>query len=168
MSSRKYKVMVVDDDESICNSLRKLLDSEGYQVISAANGTEALETFHREQNQIDLVLVDLNMPIKNGWVILNQLMEVNPSLPAFILTGLSHQSELAEAAGVNALVEKPIDVPGLLQLMQKQLVGPTQPRLQPAGHRAFPFYWLRAARVAQRAHWAELPGTPYDHWGLNE
>ncbi len=161
--------MVVDDDESICNSLHKLLDSEGYQVISAANGAEAVETFHREQNQIDLLLVDLNMPIKNGWVILNQLMEVNPSLPVFILTGLSHQSELAEAAGVNALVEKPIDVPGLLQLIQKQLVGSApSPLFQPAGHRAFPFHWLRASRDAQRAQWAELPGTPYDHWGLNE
>ena len=81
----------------------KLLDSEGYQVISAADGTEALETFHREQNQIDLLLVDLNMPIKNGWVILNQMMEVNPSLPVFILTGLSHQIELAEAGAENRL-----------------------------------------------------------------
>lgn len=160
--------MVVDDDESICNSLHKLLDSEGYQVISAANGAQAVETFHREQNQIDLLLVDLNMPIKNGWVILNQLMEVNPSLPVFILTGLSHQSELAEASGVNALVEKPIDVPGLLQLIQKQLAGPVPSSPQPASYRAFPFHWLRAARDTHRAQWAEFPGTPYDHWGLNE
>ena len=160
--------MVVDDDESISNSLHKVLDSEGYQVISAANGAEAVETFHREQNQIDLLLLDLNMPIKNGWVILNQLMEVNPSLPVFILTGLSHQSELAEAAGVSALVEKPIDVSGLLQLIKKRLVGLVPSSSQPAGHRAFPFYWLPAARDAQRAPWAELPGTPYDHWGLNE
>ncbi len=169
MSSLKYKVMVVDDDESICNSLCKLLASEGYQVISAPNGAEAVDTFHREQNQIDLLLVDLNMPIRNGWVTLNQLMEINPSLPVFILTGLSNQNELAEAAGVSALVEKPIDVPRLVQLIQKQLVGSALlPLFQPTGHRVFPFYWLRAARDAQRAQWGELPVTPYDHWGLNE
>jgi CheY-like chemotaxis protein len=160
--------MVVDDDESIRDSLRKLLDGEGYQVILAANGTEAIETFHREQNQIDLLLVDLNMPQKNGWVTLNELLEANPALPVFILTGLSHQSELAEAAGASALVEKPIDVSELLQLIQQCLIESAQPRMQRPGHREFAFHHLRAERQSPHGPWTGQDTAPYNHWGLNE
>jgi CheY-like chemotaxis protein len=168
MSEKKSKVMVVDDDESVRDSLRKLLDGEGYQVILAANGLEAVETFRREQNQIDLVLVDLNMPMKNGWVTLNDLLEASPFLPVFVLTGLSHQSELAMAAGVCALVEKPIDVSELLQLIKKQLVEPARSRIQHPGHRFFSFRHLRAARYALNSLSAGRDIAAYNHWGLNE
>ena len=94
--------MVVDDDESVRDSLRKLLDGEGYQVVSVANGAEAVETFYREQNQIDLLLVDLNMPLKNGWAAVDRLLETNPGLPILIVTGQPNQYEMAEAAGVSA------------------------------------------------------------------
>lgn len=117
MTERTYKVLVADDDESVRASLRKLLRGEGYQVVSVANGAEAVKTFRLEQDQIDLLLVDLNMPMKNGWATVDRLLEVNPSLPVLIVTGPPNQYELAEAAGVSALVEKPIDVPALLQLM---------------------------------------------------
>ena len=168
MSERKSKVMVVDDDESVRDSLRKLLDGEGYQVILAANGLEAVETFRREQNQIDLVLVDLNMPMKNGWVTLNDLLEANPFLPVFVLTGLSHQSELAIAAGVSALVEKPIDVSELLQLIKKQLVDPVRSPTRHHGHRDISFRHLRAARYISDGLSASRDIPPYNHWGLNE
>lgn len=166
MNQATHNVMVVDDDESIRNSLRKLLSSEGYHVTLAANGVEAMETFRRQQEQIDLLLIDLNMPLKNGWATLDRLLEANCSPPVFILTGLSHQSELAEAAGVCALVEKPINVPGLLRLIQRQLAGPL-PSPQAAGHRVFPFYCLRARN--ESAGQEPEPTVPtYNHWGLNE
>ena len=167
MSETKYNVMVVDDDESVRDSLCKILSGEGYRVVLAANGVEAVETFRWKREQVELLLIDLNMPLKNGWATLDRLLEVNRSLPVFILTGLSHQNELAEAAGVCALVEKPIDVPGLLQLIQRQLAGPLHPRLQAAGCRAFPFYCLRA-RNESPGQWTEPAVAPYNHWGLNE
>ena len=168
MRERKYRVMVVDDDESVRESLRKLLDQEGYEVTLAADGAEAVEIFRQAGCQIDLLLVDLNMPLKNGWATLDRLLEVDRSLPVFVLTGLSHQYELAEAAGVRVLVEKPIDVPGLLQLMRRQLTGPVPSHLQAAGSRTFPFYCLRAAHDASPGQGPEPHVVPYDHWGLNE
>jgi CheY-like chemotaxis protein len=168
MTERTHRVLVADDDESVRESLRKLLHGEGYQVVSVANGAEAVETFRLEQHQIDLLLVDLNMPLKNGWATLDRLIEVNPSLPVLIVTGQPNQFELAEAAGVSALVEKPIDVPALLLLIHKLLAGPAESLLLPAGHREFPFEHLRAAGHPARDSWREQNLTPYEHGGLNE
>ncbi len=156
--------MLVDDDESIRESLRKLLESEGYNVISASSGAEALEAFRQAWDQFDLLLMDLSMPVKNGWVILDQVFELNPHQPVFIITGLSHQSAMAEAAGASVLVEKPIDVPGLLWLMQRQMAAPPQA----TGHPAFPFCHLRAVRDASYGHKVDPSDAAYNHWGLNE
>ena len=86
----------VDDDEAVRESLRKLLHGEGYQVIAVANGVEAVETFRQEVDQIDLLLVDLNMPMKNGWATLDRFIEVNPSLPVVIVTGSATADTTAE------------------------------------------------------------------------
>ncbi len=108
------------------------------------------------------------MPLKNGWATLDRLIEVNPGLPVMILTGLPNQGTLAEAAGVSALVEKPIDVPALLQLMQELLAGPVQLRRQCIGRREFPFHHLRAAGRASRGQWPAHHATSYAHGGINE
>lgn len=168
MPKRTHKVLVADDDVSVRESLRKLLHGEGYQVIAVANGAEAVETFRLEQNQIELLLVDLNMPLKNGWATLDRLLEGNPSLPVLIVTGQPNQNEMAEAAGVSALVEKPIDVPALLLLIQKLLAGPVESRLPRTGHREFLFQHLRAAGYTSRYSWTEQNITPHPHGGLNE
>jgi CheY-like chemotaxis protein len=168
MIRQTYKVLVVDDDEAVRESLRKLLHGEGYQVIAVSNGVEAMETFRQEVDQIDLLLVDLNMPMKNGWATLDQLIEVNPLLPVLIITGQPNQKEMAQAAGVSALVEKPIDVPALLKLIQELMAGPVQSRLPRAIHREFPFHHLRAAGYASRYSWKEQNASPYRCGGLNE
>lgn len=168
MTERTHKLLVADDDESVRESLRKLLHGEGYQVIAVANGAEAVEAFRLEQNQIELLLVDLNMPLRNGWATLDRLIEMNPFLPVLIVTGQPNQSEMAEVAGVSALVEKPIDVPALLQLIQKLLDGPVESLLQRIGHRELPFHLVRAAGFRSRYSSTEQNVTPYTHGGLNE
>lgn len=167
MTERSHKVLVADDDESVRESLRKLLHDEGYQVVSVANGAEAVELFRQEQARIDLLLVDLNMPLKNGWATLDRLLEVNPGLPILVITGQPNQYELAEAAGVNALVEKPIDVPALLEFIQKLLAGPGESRLPRVGQREHPCHLLRAAGYRSRYLRMESV-TPYRSGGLNE
>jgi len=63
MSERPHTVLVADDDEAVRESLRKLLHGEGYQVVCVTNGAEAVKSFCREQDRIDLLLADLNMPL---------------------------------------------------------------------------------------------------------
>jgi CheY-like chemotaxis protein len=168
MSELNHRVLVADDDESIRKSLCKLLHGEGYQVVSVANGAEAMETFRRGPDRIDLLLLDLNMPLKNGWATLDRLRETNPTLPVLVVTGQSNQCEMAEAAGVNALVEKPIDVPVLLQLIDQLLAGPDKPGSHPAYPREFPFQFVGGASYASRHPWTRLNVVPHPHGGLNE
>jgi CheY-like chemotaxis protein len=168
MIERTYRVLVADDDDSVRESLRKLLHGEGYQVLSVSNGAKAVEIFRRELDRIDLLLLDLNMPLRNGWATLDRLIEIKPALPVIIITGQPNQYEMAEAAGVRALVEKPIDVPALLQVIHKLLAASTEPRELRPGQREFVFYYLRPAGYASRVSWRNENVAPYSHGGLNE
>jgi DNA-binding response OmpR family regulator len=86
--------------------------------------------------------LDLNLPIINGWVALDWLAAVNPVLPVIIITGRSNQSGLAKTAGADALMEKPLDVPLLLQTVRQLIDEPMEIRAQRPGNRASRFrHW---------------------------
>jgi CheY-like chemotaxis protein len=108
--------------------------------VCAANGQDAIERFGREK--IDLLLLDLGLPVKDGWGMLEWLAHVNPLLPIIIITGRYEQRELAEAAGVDALMEKPLDVPRLLQTVRELLDEPIELRAQRASNRTSGFRYV--------------------------
>src|SRR5437667_1760916 len=121
------RILVVDDDRSIRESLSKILQAENYEVVLAENGQEAIENHGAER--IDLLILDLNMPVINGWVTLDWLAAVNPLLPFIIITGRSNQRALAETAGADVLMEKPHDVPLLLEKVRALMDEPLEIRL---------------------------------------
>lgn len=124
----KEKVLVVDDDASVRESLRKVLEDVGYQVVVAADGREAVEQF--EGGHVDLLLLDIGLPVRNGWDAFERITNEAPVLPIIIITGQANQNDLAVAAGVGALMEKPLDVTGLLNTMQELLAEPIETRLR--------------------------------------
>ena len=128
------RILLVDDERSIRESLRKILRAENYEVVLAENGKEAREKHGAER--IDLLILDLNMPVKNGWDTLTWLTEINPLLPVVIITGRSNQRALAETAGADAVMEKPLDVPLLLQTIRDLMDEPRESRAQSARNRA--------------------------------
>ena len=124
---KKPKVLLVDDEPKICAALAGALVSEGFGVVFADNGDEAIREF-REGN-FDIVLLDLRMPGTNGWETLAQLTWSRPLLPVIIITALPDQQAAAAAVGVGALLEKPLDIPVLLETMQRLLSEPIEARL---------------------------------------
>lgn len=124
----KARVLVIDDDASVRDSLRKVLADDGYEVTTAADGPEGLTRF--VPGEIDLVLLDLNLPSRSGWDVFERLTTEHPTLPLIIITGLANQLFTAAAAGVGALMEKPIDVPALLKTMGELLAEPPEARLR--------------------------------------
>jgi len=124
----KQRVLVIDDDASVRESLRKVLQGAGYEVTTAGDGEEAVTRF--VPGQIDLVLLDLSLPFRNGWDVFERLTTQHPTLPLIIITGMPDQYPTALAAGVGALMEKPIDAPALLKTMAALLAEPAEERLR--------------------------------------
>lgn len=122
------RILIVDDDAQIRASLRKALRAEGYEVVSAADGQEGIEKFNA--NAIDLLLLDLNLPAKSGWDAFERLTSTNPLVPVVIITGRRDQRDIAAAAGVGALFEKPFNVPALLETIKELLAESPQTHLE--------------------------------------
>jgi DNA-binding response OmpR family regulator len=130
------KILVVDDDRFIRESLSKLLRTEGYEIVLAETGQKAIEKMIQEP--IDLLLLDLGLPVKDGWAILRWLAEVNSHLPVIVITGRWKQAELAKVAGVDVLMEKPLNVPMLLQNIHELLQESAEARGRKRGFRCVP------------------------------
>jgi DNA-binding response OmpR family regulator len=126
-SPRGKRVLLVDDDPTVRDSLKDMLLAEGYRVVWAENGLQAIDLAN--QSAVDLVLLDLNMPVKNGWDTFEQLTREHPTLPIIIVTARPNQLFTALGAGAGALLEKPMDIPTLLQTMESLLAETAAQRL---------------------------------------
>jgi CheY-like chemotaxis protein len=136
----KKRILLVDDDAGVRRMLQRVLEDEGYVVVAAATGPEGLESANAEAP--DLVLLDLNLPVQNGWVTFERLTARNPLLPVVIITARPNQLFPALASGVGALMEKPLDMPKLLRTIHDLLAEPAEPRvIRSAGGRA-EFHYL--------------------------
>jgi len=92
---RQSKVLVVDDDPFALRSIAKVLEGGRYQVMTAANGSEALDLLRQES--FDLVLTDLKMPEVDGLEVLRQAREIAPQAVVLILTGYASVESAIEA-----------------------------------------------------------------------
>src|SRR5271169_4355749 len=81
----KGRILVVDDEKNIREGLRKSLELDGFQALTASDGVDALKVI--EQDEVDLVITDLKMPHMSGEKLLNILNQKHPFLPVIILTG---------------------------------------------------------------------------------
>jgi DNA-binding response OmpR family regulator len=121
------RILLVDDDPTVRDSLNDVLLAEGYFVMAAENGQVALNL--AAQASVDLVLLDLNMPVKNGWDTFEQFTREHPLIPVIIATARPNQLFTALSAGAGALLEKPMDIPTLLRTMEKLLAETDEQRL---------------------------------------
>jgi CheY-like chemotaxis protein len=157
------KILLVDDECSIREALGKLLRAENYKVELAENGEDAVERYGSDH--IDLVILDLNLPVKNGWATLEWLTKINPGLPVIIITGRSDQRELAVKAGADALMEKPLDVPFLLQTIRELLAKPVESRVRRTRAAAPGFRYASCDTFLLREMLLKRLTTPYQSSG---
>jgi DNA-binding response OmpR family regulator len=153
-------VLIADDDFLVRNSLASVLESEGYRVDEARDGVEALA--RALEHEPDLVLLDLNMPVKNGWDTFERLTAKHPLVPIIIITARPNQLFTALGAGVGALLEKPMDIPALLETMNRLLAEPADQRLARLAGKKTEFHYKRAAAD-------QAPAPPHEQRvGLSE
>lgn len=114
------KILVVEDDNDINNMLCDLLRQNGYNLVSAFSGTEAL--MHFKQEPIILVLLDLMLPGKSGEVVLTEIREVS-QVPVIAITAIASKETIVSILklGANDYILKPFDNDELLARIQVQL-----------------------------------------------
>jgi CheY-like chemotaxis protein len=152
-------VLIVDDDAAVRQSVSKVLKGAGYAVAAASDGEDAVVQF--VPGQIDLVLLDLNLPLRSGWDVFERVTTRYPFVPVIIITGMCNQYGTALAAGASALMEKPIDAPALLKTMEALLAEPMEARLRRmCGHQQDTRY-LRPLNVETAVQWR--PRSPWSH-----
>ena len=118
----RKRILVVDDERAILAALRKVLEAEGYEVVLAQTASQALERL--EAGDIDLLLLDLDLTAHHGTGILEWLIQARSRLSVIVITGRQEHRERAQTAPVNGIMDKPLDVPLLLQQMRELLEEP--------------------------------------------
>ncbi len=112
-------VLVVDDDGQARRSLDQLLAANGYAVLTAADGGEALRLLRQRGNEIGLALVDVLMPGADGPAVLAALRQLRPGLPACFLSSVGCGYTEAEllARGAAAVLDKPLQQGAVLAVV---------------------------------------------------
>tara|TARA_R110002110_G_scaffold85816_2_gene223552 strand:- start:137955 stop:138314 length:360 start_codon:yes stop_codon:yes gene_type:complete len=116
-------ILIVDDEPEATATLSKFLETRGYQTETAANGSEALERVRAIQ--YDVVMTDLRMPGMDGADFLARVRLEQPELPVVVMTGhtnLEGQDDVWARAGVQAVLQKPLNLREVSEIIHELLV----------------------------------------------
>lgn len=123
-TKQPLKILVVDDDETMRKALVRLLESDGYHVISAADGTQLEKVFSKDS--VDLILLDIGLPWVNGLELTTVLKnhEDLKDIPIVLITGSSAKEDLEKglSLGAEAFIKKPFDVDILKSTIKNLIV----------------------------------------------
>ncbi len=102
-------VLVVDDEAMVVEALRSILERLGYSVLDAGDGEEALERYRKHEKEIDLVIMDIHMPVMGGREAIAELKKLDPEIPVLVISGFFQKRLVKElrARGVVNLLRKP-------------------------------------------------------------
>lgn len=116
------RVLVVDDDDAVCELLRQVLTDEGYAVATVPHGAAALELVRHHQPAV--ILVDLRMPIMDGWAFIEQYRRVaKPAASIVLLSALRDVEENARRLGAAGFVAKPFEIASVISAVGRCIAG---------------------------------------------
>ena len=110
-------VLVVDDDAAIRDAVRDVLESAGIAVETATDGADALEKVRQRQPR--LVLLDMRMPVLDGWGFASALRERGLALPVVVMTAAADAGRWADEIGAVGVVAKPFGVAELVSAVRR-------------------------------------------------
>ncbi len=116
-------ILIVDDDPAILATLSDALDMEGFPFVTATNGAEALEAVDRTQPS--LVLLDMRMPVLDGWGFMRAVRERGLDLTVVVMTAAADARRWAREVGAQGVLAKPFDLDELVRAVQRP--GPQRP-----------------------------------------
>jgi CheY-like chemotaxis protein len=118
------RVLVTDDDAETRALLRDYLEADGFQVLEAVNGAQAVELVGRMGSEMSVVVLDIAMPQCDGLAAIRLIKKLVPKLPVVVVTGSAEEREIREAyaRGAIRVLKKPIAL-GDLGLVIERVTG---------------------------------------------
>ena len=119
----KGSILLVDDEEMVLEAGKEQLNHLGYEVLLAENGQEALELYKKNQDKIDLVLLDMVMPVMGGGEAFDRMKEINTNVKVLLSSGYSLEGKAKEILkrGCDAFIQKPFKLEQLSQKLREIL-----------------------------------------------
>lgn len=119
MTEQLRRILVVDDEENARIALAKILTREGYDVVSAGNGYEALN--YLRGREVELIITDINMPEMNGLSFLRELNRSHPASNVIMITAFGEVESYIEAMNLGAFeyINKPVKIDELKEIIAK-------------------------------------------------
>ena len=110
------RILVAEDEEALCAMCARALTTDGHEVKTAADGSEALDMLTREEGRFDLLLTDVRMPIMDGIALALNVARDFPNMTILLMTGYADQRE--RAYGLDALIHDVITKPFTLAVLR--------------------------------------------------
>jgi len=117
------RILFVDDDKTLADLGKRLLQSLGYEVTVKTSGIEALEALKAQPDKYDLLITDMTMPDMTGKDLAKELLSARPDFPVILCTGFSEMitEEEAERIGIKAFVMKPLTMKKIAEIIRQVL-----------------------------------------------
>ncbi len=122
-NAKRPTLLVVEDEEVLVELLKTMLEAQGFRVIIAMDGREAVEHYKEMRSEIDIVLTDMGLPKLGGWDVLAQVRALNPNARVVCASGFMDSSLRDEMikAGAYEFVQKPYVYDHLVKLFREIL-----------------------------------------------
>ena len=116
-------ILLVDDEKSVRELTREILEQFNYRVIEARDGQEALDIYNREHADVSLVFLDVIMPRLDGKKCLSKLLEIDPTVKVLIFSGVAEDIFIQDVVnlGAKGALIKPLDMKRMLQKIREVL-----------------------------------------------
>jgi len=127
-------ILIVDDERVTLRLLSQYFSECGYRVLLAADGRQGMEVYRKHRSQIDVVLLDIDLPIVPGEALFDAMRNDNPAINVVIATGFVDETKKSEmiAAGVKGFVNKPYVLDELLEICGRVSEKRSYPHKAPA------------------------------------
>jgi two-component system, cell cycle sensor histidine kinase and response regulator CckA len=112
--------LIVEDEQLMLRLMEKILRNQGYQVLTAADGEEAIRLYRNHKQEIDVVLLDMGLPKMTGWDVLLEMKDENPDVRIVIASGYLEPEAKSKmyGAGIRHFVNKPYMAEEVVETLQ--------------------------------------------------
>ncbi|MGQ9921627.1 MAG: ATP-binding protein [Desulfobacca sp.] len=122
MPTGTERILFVDDELTLTEIVKKMLERLGYEVVAKSSSREALDLFLAQPEMFDLVIADQTMPHMTGVALAHEISRIRPDLPIILCTGMIDSQKLdKKAAGIREILTKPVTISKLAEVVRQTL-----------------------------------------------